>query len=93
MPEVGDIGRFSKVGDYSSYCHCLKSERISNAKRKAKTKKMETNISPGFMLSLQILLYDIALMHKFFTREKKQNEMESWRSKHCVIKLQEHHIM
>ena len=30
MLEVGDIGRFHKVGDYSSYCRCVKSERISN---------------------------------------------------------------
>lgn len=36
MLEVGDINRFPKVGNYSSYCRCVKTERISNGKRKGK---------------------------------------------------------
>jgi len=32
--ETGDISRFKKPGDYSSYCRCVKSERISNNKKK-----------------------------------------------------------
>ncbi|MEA3360594.1 MAG: transposase [Thermodesulfobacteriota bacterium] len=36
MLEVGDICRFPTVGDYSSYCRCVKSERISNNKKKGK---------------------------------------------------------
>lgn len=36
MLEVGDIGRFNKVGDYSSYCRCVKSKRLSNGKSKGK---------------------------------------------------------
>lgn len=36
MLEVGDIGRFVKVGNYSSYSRCVSSERISNEKRKGK---------------------------------------------------------
>ena len=34
MLEVGDIDRFPTVGDYSSYCRCVKSERFSNGKKK-----------------------------------------------------------
>jgi transposase len=34
MLEVGDIDRFLTVGDYSSYCRCVKSERFSNGKKK-----------------------------------------------------------
>jgi transposase len=34
MLEVGDINRFPQVGDYSSYCRCVKSERLSNGKKK-----------------------------------------------------------
>ena len=34
MLEVGDINRFRKVGNYSSYCRCVKSERLSNGKKK-----------------------------------------------------------
>ncbi len=34
MLEVGDIGRFEKVGNYSSYCRCVRSIRLSNEKKK-----------------------------------------------------------
>ena len=34
MLEAGDISRFEKVGNYSSYCRCVKSERFSNGKKK-----------------------------------------------------------
>jgi len=34
MLETGDIRRFPTVGDYASYCRCVKSERLSNGKRK-----------------------------------------------------------
>ena len=32
--ETGEIGRFSMVGDFSSYCRCVSSNRISNKKKK-----------------------------------------------------------
>ncbi|MFH1082875.1 MAG: transposase [Pseudomonadota bacterium] len=34
MLEVGDINRFPEVGNYSSYCRCVKSGRFSNGKKK-----------------------------------------------------------
>jgi transposase len=34
--ETGDIGRFPTVGDFSSYCRTVRSERISNGKKKGK---------------------------------------------------------
>jgi transposase len=34
MLETGDIQRFAQVGDYASYCRLVKSERLSNGKRK-----------------------------------------------------------
>jgi len=34
--ETGDIGRFPSVGNFSSYCRTVKSERISNGKKKGK---------------------------------------------------------
>ena len=43
MLEVGDIGRFPKVGNYSSYCRCVKSERISNGKKKAEGNRKNGN--------------------------------------------------
>ena len=43
MLEVGDIKRFKKVGNYSSYCRCVKSERISSGKKKGKNNKKNGN--------------------------------------------------
>lgn len=43
MLEVGDIGRFPQVGNYSSYCRCVKSERISNGKKKSENNRKNGN--------------------------------------------------
>jgi transposase len=43
MLEVGDIGRFPQVGDYSSYCRCVESKRISNGKKKGENNKKNGN--------------------------------------------------
>lgn len=43
MCEVGEIGRFPKVGNFASYCRCVKSERLSNGKRKGAGNKRNGN--------------------------------------------------
>ena len=43
MLEVGDINRFPTVGDYSSYCRCVKSERVSNKKKKGEGNRKNGN--------------------------------------------------
>ena len=43
MLEVGDISRFPKVGNYSSYCRCVKSARFSNGKKKGENNKKNGN--------------------------------------------------
>jgi len=43
MMEVDDINRFPKVGDYSSYSRCVKSERFSNGKKKNENNKKNGN--------------------------------------------------
>jgi transposase len=43
MLEVGDINRFSNVGNYSSYCRCVKSERVSDSKKKGENNKKNGN--------------------------------------------------
>ena len=40
MLEVDNINRFPKVGNYSSYSRCVKSERISNGKKKGDRKSV-----------------------------------------------------
>ena len=36
MLETGDIGRFKRVGDYTSYCRCVRATHSSNGKKKGK---------------------------------------------------------
>jgi transposase len=41
--ETGDIRRFAQVGDYASYCRCVASTRISNAKKKGENNRHNGN--------------------------------------------------
>jgi transposase len=43
MLEVGDISRFAKAGNYSSYCRCVNSERTSNKKKKGEGNRKNGN--------------------------------------------------
>ena len=43
MLETGDISRFKKVGNYSSYCRCVKSLRKSNEKKKGENNRKNGN--------------------------------------------------
>lgn len=43
MLETGAISRFNKVGNYSSYCRCVKSERLSNGKKKGENNRKNGN--------------------------------------------------
>jgi transposase len=43
MLETGNIGRFREVGNYSSYCRCVSSAKLSNGKNKGKGNKKNGN--------------------------------------------------
>jgi len=43
MLEVGDIRRFAEVGNYASYCRCVRSTRISNGKSKGEGNRKNGN--------------------------------------------------
>jgi transposase len=45
--ETGHIGRFPTVGNYASYCRCVKSTKISNGKRKG-----QGNVKNGVVYQL-----------------------------------------
>lgn len=34
MYETGDIGRFPAVGNYATYCRCVRTDRVSNGMKK-----------------------------------------------------------
>jgi transposase len=43
MLETGDIGRFAGVGNYSSYCRCVKADWTSNGKKKGEGNRKNGN--------------------------------------------------
>jgi transposase len=43
MLETGDISRYAKVGNYTSYCRCVKSGRLSNNKKKGENNRKNGN--------------------------------------------------
>jgi len=43
MLETGDIGRFEKAGDYTSYCRCVQASRKSNGKKKGENNSKNGN--------------------------------------------------
>ncbi|MCD6486626.1 MAG: IS110 family transposase [Syntrophobacterales bacterium] len=74
MLEVDNINRFPKVGNYSSYCRCVKSERISNGKKKGagNTKNGNKYLSWAYVEAVHhaIRLYPYA--KSFYQRKKAQ---------------------
>lgn len=46
--ETGGIKRFPTAGDYSSYCRCVESKRISNAKKKGENNRKNGNMYLGW---------------------------------------------
>ncbi|MCM2314934.1 MAG: hypothetical protein NDJ92_07270 [Thermoanaerobaculia bacterium] len=46
--ETGPIGRFASPGDYASYCRCVRTQRLSNGKSRARAMpSAETDTWPG----------------------------------------------
>jgi len=43
MLETGDINRFPTVSDYSSYCRCVSSKKVSNGKKRGEGNKKDGN--------------------------------------------------
>jgi transposase len=43
MLETGDISRFNKAGNYTSYCRCVSANRKSNEKKKGKNNRKNGN--------------------------------------------------
>jgi|GraSoiStandDraft_14_1057315.scaffolds.fasta_scaffold105531_1 transposase len=46
--ETGEISRFLQAGNYSSYCRCVESKRVSNAKKKGENNRKNGNAYLGW---------------------------------------------
>lgn len=72
MLEVGDIARFPKVGNYSSYCRCVESKRISNKKKKGENNKKNGNryLSWAYVEAAYHAARICPMAQKFFQRKR-----------------------
>lgn len=75
MMEVGDIARFKKVGNYCSYCRCVKSERISNGKKKGVGNKKNGNkyLSWAYVEAANFCIRHNPQAEKFYQRKKAKS--------------------
>ena len=72
MMEVGDIHRFAKVGNYSSYCRCVKSERLSNGKKKGESNQKNGNkyLSWAYVEAADFAIRFSVEAQRFYHRKK-----------------------
>ena len=78
MLEVGDISRFPEVGDYSSYCRTVKSEKISNDKKKGKGNQKSGNryLVWAYVEAANFVIRSYPEAEKFYNRKKaKRNSI------------------
>jgi transposase len=71
MLEVGNINRFKKVGNYSSYCRCVESKRISNGKKKGENNKKNGNkyLAWAYVEAANHAMRNCKKAQKFFQRK------------------------
>jgi len=74
MLEVDNINRFPKVGNYSSYSRCVKSERISNGKKKGtgNTKNGNKYLSWAYVEAAHHAKRSYPYAKSFFQRKEAQ---------------------
>ena len=79
MLETGDINRFSKVGNYSSYCRCVKSSRTSNEKKKGENNRKNGNryLSWAYVEAANFI-------RRYCPEAKKWHQRKATRSKQVV---------
>jgi transposase len=72
MLETGDIHRFASVGDYSSYCRCVKAERLSNGKKKGEGNRKAGNkyLSWAFSEAAHFAVRFEPLAKRFYERKR-----------------------
>ena len=72
MLEAGDISRFPGVGDYSSYCRTVRSERISNKKKKGKGNQKNGNkyLAWAYVEAANHAIWNYLEFRKFYNQKK-----------------------
>jgi len=69
--ETGDITRFKSVGNYASYCRCVKSIRLSNNKKKGENNRKNGNkyLAWAFMEAAHYAIRGYAEVRRFYQKK------------------------
>jgi transposase len=75
MLEVGKIGRFKEVGNYSSYCRCVRSTRISNEKKKGEGNRKNGNkyLSWAYVEAANFAVRSYPRINRYYQRKKARS--------------------
>ena len=76
MFEAGNMSRFPSVGDFSSYCRCVKSVRLSNNKKKGNGNRKNGNKYLGwaFMEAANFAIRYDPVIRRFFQRKQARSK-------------------
>jgi transposase len=74
MLEAGDMSRFPSVGNFSSYCRCVKSIRLSNNKKKGEGNRKNGNkyLAWAFMEAANFAIRYEPIIQKFYERKSSK---------------------
>jgi transposase len=77
MLETGDIGRFSTVGNFASYCRCVSSQKISNGKKKGQgnTKNGNKYLAWAFVEAAHFAIQFNSKIKSFYQRKKAKTKI------------------
>jgi transposase len=75
MLETGDIGRFPSVGHYASYCRCVDSRKLSNAKKKGEGNRKNGNkyLAWAYIEAAEFARRYSERVRRFFDRKKAKS--------------------
>jgi len=74
MLETGAISRFASVGDFASYCRCVRSTKLSNRKKKGEGNRKNGNryLAWAFMEAANFAIRWSAPIQRFYERKKQR---------------------
>jgi transposase len=72
MLEAGQISRFPRVGDFSSYCRCVSSQKLSNGKKKGSgnVKNGNAYLSWAFIEAAHFAIRHDPVIRRFYQRKQ-----------------------
>lgn len=77
MLEAGEMSRFPTVGDFSSYCRCVDSLRLSNGKKKGSgnTKNGNRYLSWAFIEAANFAIRFNPIIRRFYQRKSARSKV------------------